>query len=149
MIYGYLKSRLNDEHVIYDILQETFIAVWKNSRQFLGDSRVSTWIVGIARNKMLDVLRKLYRQDEKWIPLEMEAVVVEEDFSEEVSERISLQTVLQHTTEGTRELLHLIFTLGMTYKEAAEVLKIPEGTVKSRMYGIKNELRKKLGREVG
>jgi RNA polymerase sigma-70 factor, ECF subfamily len=149
MIYGYLKSRLNDEHVIYDILQETFIAVWKNSRQFLGDSRVSTWIVGIARNKMLDVLRKLYRQDEKWIPLEMEAVVVEEDFSEEVSERISLQTVLQHTTESTRELLHLIFTLGMTYKEAAEVLKIPEGTVKSRMYGIKNELRKKLGREVG
>jgi RNA polymerase sigma-70 factor, ECF subfamily len=140
---------LNDEHVIYDILQETFIAVWKNSRQFLGDSRVSTWIVGIARNKMLDVLRKLYRQDEKWIPLEMEAVVVEEDFSEEVSERISLQTVLQHTTESTRELLHLIFTLGMTYKEAAEVLKIPEGTVKSRMYGIKNELRKKLGREVG
>jgi RNA polymerase sigma-70 factor, ECF subfamily len=149
MIYGYLKSRLNDEHVIYDILQETFIAVWKNSRQFLGDSRVSTWIVGIARNKMLDVLRKLYRRDEKWIPLEMEAVVVEEDFSEEVSERISLQTVLQHTTESTRELLHLIFTLGMTYKEAAEVLKIPEGTVKSRMYGIKNELRKKLGREVG
>ena len=45
--------------------------------------------------------------------------------------------------------MHLVFVLGMNYAEAAEVLEVPEGTVKSRMFTLKRQLAGRLAAEVG
>lgn len=145
VLYGYLKSRVNDDFTVKDIIQETFLAIWKNCRQYTGASKVSTWVIGIARNKMMDALRAKYLKDEDAFAIEDSDIQQFDDFAERLSDEITVQKALESLSDSLKELVYLVFNLGMSYKEISQVLGIPEGTVKSRMHCLKNELRKKLG----
>lgn len=144
LVYGYLKSRLINDSAINDILQETFIAVWKNSRQYNNKSKAVTWIIGIARYKMIDFLRGKYKNLEDGMEVEIESCTAEEDFTERLSEKVDVERALQLLDGSSKELIYLVYNAGLSYREAAIILGIPEGTVKSRMHSIKNELRKML-----
>lgn len=144
LIYGYLKLRFTDDDQINDIVQETFLAVWRNSKQYKENSKAASWVIGIARNKMMDALREQYKKREDSLDAHSNAEHAVQDFSDIVLERVSVQNALQLLGHDARELIYLVFNAGMSYKEAGDILDIPEGTVKSRMYNIKNQLKKKL-----
>lgn len=56
--YGYLCNRVNDKNTAKDILQETFIAAWKNSKGFKRESSEKTWLFSILKNKLIDHFRQ-------------------------------------------------------------------------------------------
>ncbi len=140
-VYRYLKTQIDDEETIRDILHETFLAVWCNSKQFKGNSKVCTWIIGIARNKLRNCLRTKYKRNIETFDEEIEKIPEGIDFTESVCNRISVQKALELLPQSSKELVYLIFNLDMSYKDISMVLKIPEGTVKSRMNRIKNKLK--------
>jgi RNA polymerase sigma-70 factor, ECF subfamily len=138
-VQTYLLSRGMDAEAAADLLQETFIAAWKGCAGFSGDSEVLTWLIGIARHKLADEVRRRERARASPIAADDGVVMPNTD------ERLTLQMAIEMLQPEQKELLHLVFVLGMNYEEAAKVLSVPSGTVKSRMF----TLRKQLALEVG
>ena len=60
IVYSYLLTRCSNQDDVIDILQETFISIWKCCSSYQNQSKLTTWIIGIARNKLNDHFRKAY-----------------------------------------------------------------------------------------
>jgi RNA polymerase sigma-70 factor (ECF subfamily) len=145
----FLASFVNDHRKTEDLTQEVLLEVWKKARTYRGLSRVSTWILGIARFKALTVQR---RQAEVLFP-DAEATHQgegedpggnpEEVLLQEEQARI-LRAALQGLSPSHREVLHLAYGMGRSGKEIAEMTGCPEPTVRTRMFNAKHRLRQLL-----
>lgn len=138
-VFRYALTLLRNRHLAEEVVQETMIAVWKSAGSFRGRSRVSTWIFGIARNQAHTLLRREVagkrRFDEKvWIP----------DPAVEVEREELVRAAMNLLPKEQREVVFLTFYEGLSYREIARILAIPEGTVKSRMYHAKQKLAEAL-----
>ncbi|NBI30180.1 RNA polymerase sigma factor [Chengkuizengella marina] len=147
-VTGYLKLRLNDPHIIEDILQEVFLAVWRGADKYNKKSTVSTWIISIAKHKLMDRYRSKYNNEKNTRLENLQNFPKSEDFSNQILDEISIQKALESLKSNEQELTYLVFYMKMSYKEISELLKIPEGTVKSRVYQLKKQLRKSLEKGV-
>lgn len=144
-VFAYLRSRSIDEQTAADVLQNTFLAAWRSAGRFQGGAKPLTWLIAIARHKLADELRS--RDRTRAAPLETAAGG--HDPTGQADDRISVRQAIAALGEEQRELLHLVFVLGMSYAEAAEALEVPEGTIKSRMFALKKQLAGRLAAEVG
>lgn len=128
-------------HAVEDVLQETFIAVWRGAGSFGGEGAAGAWMWGIARNQAAMWCRKHGRP-----PVELEPAA-SEDPATAAANRADLDRALDALgPEGgeQRELARLILVEDRSVADAAACLGIPEGTVKSRMYRIRRRLRAAL-----
>lgn len=138
-VFRYALTLVRDRHLAEEVVQETMVAVWKGAGSFRGRSQVSTWVFGIARNHALKLLHRL------------PAIVEEPEEEETAGEMESLdraervQRAVAKLPGPEREVVVLAFYQGLSYREIAEILGIPEGTVKSRMFHAKRRLRELLG----
>lgn len=144
-VFAYLRSRNLDEQTAADVLQNTFLAAWRAASRYAGGAKPLTWLIAIARHKLVDEMR--VRERNRAAPLD--AVTGGHDPTGQAEERLSVRQAVEKLGEEQQELLHLVFVLGMNYAEAAEVLEVPEGTVKSRMFALKKQLAGRLAVEVG
>lgn len=144
-VFAYLRSRNIDSEMASDILQNTFIAAWRGAAKFKGGAKALTWLIAIARHKLTDEIRARARA--RAAPLD-EASASHDPIAR-AGDRLSVRQAVEALGEEQRELLHLVFVQGFNYAEAAEVLEVPEGTVKSRMFTIKKLLAGRLATEVG
>lgn len=126
-----------------DIVQETFAAVFASYHSFQNKSSLKTYIVSIARNKIADYYRKRYKSLET--ELDEEIGIPSQD--ENVIEKTDVSVQVDKLTDKQKELLHMIFTQGLSYDEAAAVMNVPAGTIKSRMFAIRNTLKQGLGED--
>jgi len=146
---AYLKRRFHDEHLVYDMMQEIFVAIWKGASSYTGKAAPSAWVFGIARFKMMDMLREKYKRSEQLAASsedmdEQVQLPAELDFSEQLSTSVAIRSVLEKLPMDTQELVSLVFEYGFSYKEIGQIMDIPEGTVKSRWFHIKKRLKKEL-----
>jgi RNA polymerase sigma-70 factor (ECF subfamily) len=147
-IYRYASTMIREQALAEEVVQETMLAIWKGASAFRGDGKPSTWILGIARHKALDKLRS-ERQSAK-----LQAEHDEPDAASE-PEREVAQQLLQERVRAAleelpvehRETVVLAFYQGLSYKEIAELMGCPEGTVKSRMFYAKEHLKALLMEE--
>jgi RNA polymerase sigma-70 factor (ECF subfamily) len=149
-VQNYAYSLISDRAAAEEVLIDTMTVVWNNAAEYGGASSVSTWILGIARHKALDVLRKRGRR-----PPEdpVDAATAVEDPIPGPADRIDrarLAAVTRDALAGLsdehREILHLAFYEEMPYAEIAARLSIPSNTVKSRVFYAKQQLRRELRR---
>lgn len=151
-IFRYAMMYLNDGARAEEVVQETMLAVWRNAESFAGRSQVSSWILGIARNKALDQLRSRRREPE----------FVDEKLDRRASHRAAPEQATQRGTQTERvcqalsrlspehrEVILLAFYSDLSYSEIAKMLNCPEGTAKSRVYYAKEQLKKLLSAEGG
>ena len=140
-VYRYALSILRTPHLAEDVLQETMLAVWKGADRFRGGSKVLTWILGIARNQAHNAIRR--EAKERRIP-ETSRHEQSVDPTRSLHRDLRVQAALDRISAQHREVMHLVFYEGLTVREAAVVLGIPEGTVKSRMHHARRALAKEL-----
>ncbi len=140
-VYAYLLSRGMDTQAAADLLQETFMAAWKGAAGFAGDSAPLTWLIGIARHKLADEVRR--RERARASPLYPEEGGA--DTTPASDERLTLEAALRRLQPDQRELLHLVFVQGLSYEEAGKLMDIPVGTVKSRMFTLRRQLALEVG----
>ena len=126
-----------------DILQETFLDVWKSAEAFRGESAVAGWLWGIARRKLSMLVRSEIRLRDR----QRKATAGKCRARSEESELVD-GLVAEHAFRALDNDLQLAFEAvvieGMTTAEAAERLGIPTGTVKSRVYRARQIMRKEL-----
>lgn len=113
-----------------DATQETLLAVVRGLPRFDRRSRFGTWSYRIAVNASLDELRRRRRRPEPGLD---EAMAGEEHGSDAVDTRIDVDAALAHLAPEFRAPVVLRDLCGLDYAEIAEVLGIPDGTVRSRI----------------
>lgn len=143
----WLASRLRrvlPAHAIEDVLQETFIAVWKNAGSYRGSGDVGGWIWGIARRQAALWARKHHRSEPVWEPLEITDPATTATLRADIERALD---TLGHADAPQRKLARLVFIEDRPMAEVASILGIPAGTVKSRVFKVRRLLQQALGRE--
>lgn len=140
-LFRFLASRLNDPFQCADLLHEVFLDVWNGAGRFEGRSTVKSWVFGIAYRKVMDHFRKQGRFTTD------EDIPEQEDDSPDVLTCIAAAQDAAHVRfclDGLkpdhRAAIELTFYEDMGYREIAEALQVPEGTVKTRVFHAKKLL---------
>jgi RNA polymerase sigma-70 factor (ECF subfamily) len=131
-----------------DLVQEVFLRVWKGLPNFRQAAKFSTWLYRICWNVAADRRRQFARQQ----PLAQEELAVEDTFSrpQDTPDLMQLHYQdlvgrgLQSLNLEHRSVLVLHDLADIPQKEVAEILKLPLGTVKSRLFYARSQLRKFL-----
>lgn len=148
-VYAYVLNQLKDPHRAEEVLVDTMHDVWRRPTAFRGDSQFSTWLIGIARNKVLMNFRGR-RADEDHDDLddiaETAAADTPDGFAALAQQQRSegVRHCMDKLSDEHREALHLVFFEGFALAEIAEVQKVPEGTVKTRLYHARLNIKKCL-----
>lgn len=138
-VYRFALSLVRNGHLAEEVLQETMLAVWKQAEKFRGSSKATTWILGIARNQAYGLLRREKKGER--LP---EDPAHEPDPAEVAEIDVRVKQALETLSPEHQEALHLVFYEEMSLADAAAVLGVPEGTVKSRLYYARKALAKEL-----
>jgi RNA polymerase sigma-70 factor, ECF subfamily len=125
-----------------DAAQETFLIAWKNIGKFEGRSRVQTWIFGIAHQVCRNAARKRRQELRFEMPLATDPPAASAEG--QLIHREALRSALLKLTPEHREVILLHEIEGLTYEEAATMLDVPVGTVKSRLNAAFMALRRLL-----
>lgn len=150
-VYAFVLRRLDNPHDAEAVVVDTLHEVWKKAATFNGQSQVKTWVLGIARHKLLDVLRQRgARAGQDDIEDHAETLASDDPgpFTQ-LAERQQQAWVAQCMAKlpaEQRESLHLLFFEAMAVDEIAEVLACPAGTVKTRVFHAKRKIRDCLAR---
>ena len=146
-IKSFMMRKGASSEVAEDLVQETMISVWSKARLYVNDrGSVSTWIFTIARNLRIDRLRR--EKSSMYSDLEDFDAPSDEASAEESLGRFQedgfVAQALKEIPEEQRLLLIMSYVEDMPQSEIAEKLKIPLGTVKSRMRLAYRRLQKLL-----
>jgi RNA polymerase sigma-70 factor (ECF subfamily) len=136
----YVQKMVSDNSLVDDILVQTYTVAWQRSDAFKGNGRITTWLIGIARNIMFREFKKV----KKYVPFEEEysAADTKSQFQVEVkSTNAAVKAALQALSVKHREILELVFYQEFSYMEVAELIGIPVNTVKTRVFHAKQALR--------
>jgi RNA polymerase sigma-70 factor (ECF subfamily) len=134
-VWRFLCHQLGDPALAEDVLQETFVRVHRHLATFEGRARLSTWVLQIARNAAVDAVRSRDRRNRlvRSIPPPAATTPGPEAASE-------LREALASLDPARREALLAVEVQGLTYREAGDLLGVPEGTVKSRVHLARAQL---------
>jgi RNA polymerase sigma-70 factor (ECF subfamily) len=148
-LYAFLRQFLNRHELVEDVFQETFLQLYASRESFDKSRPLRPWLFTIAANKAKDALRKWQRTSA--VPIGTMADSQELSFDEMLNTVTSDDTmphdnleknetalrvgrVIEDMPENLREILILAYFNGFSYKQMADILSIPIGTVKSRLH---------------
>lgn len=146
-LFGVVLSIVHAKEVAEDVMQDTFVKVWKNADSYSPEKgRLFTWLVNIARYTAIDKIRTVkFKENRKTISIDR-TVYDNVHLSEEMQiQDVGLRKVVNSLEEKYSRLIDLLYLQGFTQKEAAEALNIPLGTVKTRSKTAIAQLRTLLG----
>lgn len=129
-----------------DLVQEVFVAAYRARRQYRGRSRLLTWLLGIAARRWRDRCR--YDARRPTAPEHAEGIAERAAAHVRLEERVVESVVLDQALTALdvpfREALLLVHSQGLSYREAAEALGVPVGTVKWRVFEATRRVRRHL-----
>ena len=133
-LWNVAKKTIRDDSLAEEALQEALVLIWRNASSFRGESRLTSWMYQIVTRACIDVLRK--EQLRVHASLEefdqMDQIDSGSIFEEAIVDGLFLHGAMLELELEHRQVLQAIELEGLSVKEASELLKIPEGTVKSR-----------------
>lgn len=133
---------VRNEQIAEDLISEVFLDVWRQAGKFEGRSAVSTWLLAIMRFKALSALRR--RKDAE---LDDETANEIEDQSDDPEVTVqkkdtgnALRKCLMQLSAEHREIVDLVYYHEKSVEEVAEIVGIPENTVKTRLFYARKKL---------
>jgi RNA polymerase sigma-70 factor (ECF subfamily) len=141
-LYRFILRLTRNAATAEDLVSEVFLEVWRAARHFRAESRVSTWLLAIARNRTLSFMRR--RADE---PLDDRVAATIEDpaddpesSADKLSRRAIVRSCLQRLSAGHRQVMDLVYYHDRTVDEIAGILGISPNTVKTRMFYARSKM---------
>jgi RNA polymerase sigma-70 factor (ECF subfamily) len=148
-LYAFLKQFLNRQELVEDVFQETFLQLFTSRDSFDPNRPLRPWLFTIAANKAKDALRKAQRtsaipigtisdSDEMSFNDVLNTLTSEMTMPYETLEKNEISTrvakIITNMPDNLREILILAYFNKFSYKQMAQILSIPIGTVKSRLH---------------
>lgn len=147
-VMGFLMRQLDDSEKAADLVQDAFMRLWSSRERYLSDKCFSTWLFAIAYNLLKNEYRRSgYSNEYAEHVMNSTTEEQDEDLDVRLDDRMfdeALRKELSLLDAESRLLFSLRFEEEMTVPQIAEVMKIPEGTVKSRQHTIIRNLKHKL-----
>jgi RNA polymerase sigma-70 factor (ECF subfamily) len=141
-VYRFVLRLVSDPTIAEDMISEVFLDVWRQAGRFEARSAVSTWLLAIARFKALSALRK--RTDDELDDETAEAIPDTADTPEEAVQKKDKSEILRECLKllspEHREIVDLVYYHEKSVEEVAEIVGIPENTVKTRMFYARKRL---------
>jgi RNA polymerase sigma-70 factor (ECF subfamily) len=141
-LYRWLLRLVGDEALAEDLLSEVFLDVWRQAAAFEARSSVSTWLLAIARYKALSARRR--RTDVELDEDIASTVADPADDPERVLQKKNRAQLLRHSlgrlSPEHGEVIDLVYYHGRSVREVAEIVGVPEATVKTRMFYARKRL---------
>lgn len=142
-LFRWALSLVKDEAQAEDITQATFISAYQKLHGFRGES-FRTWLFSIARNRSIDEMRRQKRHpslslddspedDLDYVSVIPDSAPLPEEVVEAAEHAHRVEYLLSLLPEAFQQVLRLIDMEGLDYQQAADVLNLPLGTVKSRL----------------
>jgi len=151
--HQFAMRRLSDPVQAEEVVVETMYEVWCHARRFSGQSSIRTWVLGIARHKLLDKLRDRYRHRHESLDDEAEGGSDAESDAPEGFERVAqrehhdmIVLCAGKLPEDQREALHLALYEDLPLADIALVQACPENTVKTRLFHARRKMKECLQR---
>jgi len=144
-VYGIAYRMIPSREDVDDVAQEAFVEIWRSLPRFRGDSQLGTWIHRVATNVCLEHRRR--KRGASDVSLDELPPIFEgsEESPQHAAERNALKERVGRCIHQFRIFTGRVVVLhelqGLTYKEVARQLRIPEGTVKSRLNASLGKLR--------
>lgn len=143
-LYGVIFNIVQDEEITNDLLQDSFVKIWKNISSYdSSKGRLYTWMLNICRNTALDALRskgfKMRNKIQSWEDSVNEFKTTSESMN---IDTIGLRKAVDLLKPEHREIIDILYFQGYTQMEASEVLNMPLGTVKTRVKIALREIKK-------
>ena len=147
-VMGFLMRQLGDSERAADLVQDAFLRLWSSRERYLSGKCFSTWLFSIAYN----LLKNEYRRSGYSVEYAEHVInSTTEEQNDDLDVRLddklfdaALRQELSLLDAESRLLFSLRFEEEMTVPQIAEVMKIPEGTVKSRQHTIIRNMKQKL-----
>ena len=150
-VYRFVLRLVRNESMAEDLISEVFLDVWRQAGKFEGRAAVSTWLLAIARFKALSELRR--RPEEELTEETAEAIEDTADTPETALEKKDkselLRKCLTELSPEHREIIDLVYYHEKSVEEVAEIVGIPEATVKTRMFYARQKLAEEVAEIVG
>ncbi len=148
-VFGVSLRMLRNRDEAEEVLQDVYVRIWRNAAGYRGDRALAmAWILAIARNRCLEILRRRGIDDGPWSDEAADAMVDEGPTPEEATMRAqSVHTIADCMSEldpPQRQSIELAYYDGFSYSEVASHLARPIGTVKSQIRRGLAELRRCL-----
>jgi RNA polymerase sigma-70 factor (ECF subfamily) len=141
-VYRFVLRLVRNEATAEDLISEVFLDVWRQAGKFEGRSAASTWMLSIARFKALSALRR--RPEEE---LDDETAEQIEDHADDPETALAkkdkgsaLRQCLAKLSADHREIIDLVYYHEKSVEDVAEIVGIPEATVKTRMFYARKKL---------
>jgi RNA polymerase sigma-70 factor (ECF subfamily) len=148
-LLAYLRSLVGDPGLAEEVLQDTLYAAWVGAAGYGQRSSVRVWLLGIARRRAHDTLRRrvIHAVGSGELETLPDPDPEPESLALASADRDVLRAALTRLRPMHREVLVLNFMQELPYRDIAEVLGVPIGTVMSRLHHAKRALRAELESE--
>ncbi len=143
-IQSYVLKRTGNLYLTEEIVQETFTRAWNSRETLKRHENPKAWLLTVAKNLIVDHYRDSSRFTSKGSELRLLSQPQVGDSTSNFESAESLKDLLKLLSEDHRNVLMCCVIEGYSTHEASEILKIPAGTVKSRLFYALKDLRVKL-----
>ncbi|MHC4292538.1 MAG: RNA polymerase sigma factor [Planctomycetota bacterium] len=140
----YIRRMIDNEHQAWQILQETWLHVVKSIDTLKRPEYLPKWLYSICHHKIVTYYRQRHREAELCESIANGSEISETECDRQFENAESVHWGLGQIKPVSREVLTLFFLQDLSIDEIAEVLSVPAGTVKSRLYYARQQLRKVL-----
>ncbi len=141
-LFSVISAIVPDKDLAADVLQEVFVKIWKQIESYDNlKGRLFTWMMNIARNSSIDVLRSKNYQNSKQNRELTENVDDAGGVVNTNIEKIGLRKIVTQLKQEYKILVELSYFEGFTQEEISTLLNIPLGTVKTRLRAALIQLR--------
>jgi RNA polymerase sigma-70 factor, ECF subfamily len=141
-VFRFILRMIGDKTIAEDLTSEVFLDVWRQAGQFEGRSTVSTWMLAMARYKALAARRR--RTEDQLDEEVVEAIEDDGDDPEVAVQKKDRSEILRRClgklSADHREIVDLVYYHEKSVDEAAQILAIPENTVKTRLFHARKRL---------
>ena len=146
-LFYYIHRLIEDELEAWSILQEVWVKVFQNIKKVREPIKLPVWLYSITRKTVISHLRKKYLEKELLIKDGHKLNVEEGESQYSFDNAEQVHYGLDKISLPHRDILTLFFLQDLSLEEIAEILQIPKGTVKSRLYYAKQALKDVLEKE--
>lgn len=141
-VYRFILRRVRNDAIAEELVNEVFLDVWRQAGRYEGRSAVSTWMLAIAHNKAVSALRK--KTEDALDDDTADTLIDPEDDPEVAAQKQSKGNVMRQCidrlSEEHREVIDLVYYHEKSVREVADIVGIPDATVKTRMFYARKQL---------